>query len=134
MPNTEEVARNDSDIEEIAAWDPNNVTITDNKPRIKLSVDFNQKVKAANKIKKKYRKKTIGKLNSGNNVSRKWLKNAGYLDTKDQDSINYMFVSPKGVRQNEIPHDAGHFVHTEIESTDFKKSNLASKMLSDKKQ
>ena len=134
MPNTEEVAGNDSDIEEIAAWDPNNVTITDNKPRIKLSVDFNQKVKAANKIKKKYRKKTIGKLNSGNNVSRKWLKNAGYLDTKDQDSINYMFVLPKDVRQNEIPHDAGHFIRTEIESTDFKKSNLASKMLSDKKQ
>ena len=128
------MAGNDSDIEEIAAWDPNNVTITDNKPRIKLSVDFNQKVKAANKIKKKHRKKTIGKLNSGNNVSRKWLKNAGYLDTKDQDSINYMFVSPKGVRQNEIPHNAGHFIRTEIESMDFKKSNLPSKMLSDKKQ
>ena len=62
------MAGNDSHIEEIAAWDPNNVTITDNKPRIKLSVDFNQKVKAANKIKKKYRKKMIGKLNSGSNA------------------------------------------------------------------
>ena len=48
--------------------------------------------------------------------------------------MNYIFVPPKGVRQNEISCDAGHFIHTEIESTDFKKSNLASKMPSDKKQ
>ena len=58
--NTEEVTvenydGDDSNIEEIDAtdaWDPNNISISNNKPRIKLSVDFNRKVKAASKIKK----------------------------------------------------------------------------------
>ena len=41
-------------------------------------------------------------------------------------------VLPKDVRENDIPYDAEHFICTEIESTDFKKSNLASKMTSSK--
>ena len=64
------------------------------KPKIKLSTDFNQKVQAANKIKKKYLRKKIGQRSQNkNNFSvQKWLKNAGYLDTRDQDSINYTLV------------------------------------------
>ena len=32
-----------------------------------------------------------------------------------------MFVPPKKETTNEIPDDAGHFIRTEIDSTDFKK-------------
>ena len=57
-----------------------------------------------------------------------WLKTAGYLDIKDQDKIKYMFIPPKKETANEIPGYAGHFIRTEIHSTDFKKENLASKI------
>ena len=33
---------------------------------------------------------------------------------------------------NKIPDDAGHFIRTEIDSTDFKKENLTSKIRKDK--
>ena len=56
-----------------------------------------------------------------------WLKAAGYLDTKDQDRINHIFIPPKKIDQNKIDKDAGHFIRTEIDSTDFRKENLASK-------
>ena len=64
------------------------------KPKIKLSTDFNQKVQAANKTKKKYLRKKIGQRsqNKNNSSAQKWLKNASYLDTRDQDSINYTLV------------------------------------------
>ena len=65
-------------------------------------------------------------------MSAEWLKTAGYLDTKDQDKINYIFVPPKKVEINDIPGDAGHFIRTEIDSTDFKKENLASKVRKNK--
>ena len=39
-----------------------------------------------------------------------------------------MFVPPKKEETNKIPDDAGHFIRTEIDSTDFKKENLASKV------
>ena len=45
------------DINLTSAWDSQNTTIDSRKARIKLSTNFNQKVRAANKIKKKYRKK-----------------------------------------------------------------------------
>ena len=94
---------------------------------IKLSTDFDKKVKAANKIKNKYIKKKIGqKHNAQNKIAKDWLKTAGYLDTKDQDKINYIFVPPKKY-QNKISGDAGHFIRTKIDSTDFKNENLASK-------
>ena len=38
-----------------------------------------------------------------------------------------MFVPPKK-EKNEIPGDARHFIRTEIDSTDFKKENLATKV------
>ena len=38
-----------------------------------------------------------------------------------------MFVPPKKVEINKIPGDAGHFIR-EIDSTDFKKENLATKI------
>ena len=39
-----------------------------------------------------------------------------------------MFVPPRKEETNKIPDDAGHFIRTEIDSTDFKKENLASKV------
>ena len=84
-------------------------------------------MKAANKIKNKYRKKLIGKRNTSNKISLDWLKKAGFLDTKDQDKINYIFVPPKKEDSNQRPGDAGHFIRTEIDNTDFKNENLASK-------
>ena len=86
-------------IDTTSAWDQNKATITKLGPIIKLLTDFNRKVKAATKIKNKYLKKTIGQRNKKNNVSSDWLKTAGYLDTKDQDKIKYMFVQQKMRRQ-----------------------------------
>ena len=107
-------------------------TINKPGPVFKLSTDYNRKVKVANKIKNKYRKKIIGQKNKSNKISAEWLKTAGYLDTKDQDKINYIFVPPKKETTNKIPDDAGHFTRTEIDSTDFKKENLTSKIRKDK--
>ena len=54
-----------------------------------------------------------------------WLKTAGYLDTKDQDKINYIFIPPKKETTNKIPDDIGHFIRTKIDSTDFKKKKIS---------
>ena len=94
----------------------------------KLSTDYNRKLKAANKIKNKCLKKKVGKRHKSNKISEDLLKTDDYLDTKDQDKINYMFLPPKKEDKNNIPGAAGHFVRTEIYSTDFKKENLASKV------
>ena len=56
------------------------------------------------------------------------VKTAGYLDAKYQNKIDYIFVPPKKIDQNKISGDAGHFIWTEVDSTDFKKENLASKI------
>ena len=60
---------------------------------------MNNAIRAANKIKNKYKKlkRTIGKRNGdcSNKSSTDWLKAAGYLDTKDQDAICYIYVLPK---------------------------------------
>ena len=47
------------------AWDPKQTTISTDygKQKIKLSTDFSQKVRAANKIKKMYLRTKIGKRN-----------------------------------------------------------------------
>ena len=119
-------------IDTTSAWDQNKVTITKLGPIIKLLTDFDRKVKAATKIKNKYLKKTIGQRNKKNNVSSDWLKTAGYLDTKDQDKIKYMFVPAKNETTNNIPGDAVHFSRTEIDSTDFKKEDLTSKIKKNK--
>ena len=102
-------------------------------PIIKLSTDFDKKVTKAKKIKNKYLKKKIGQKNSQNKISKDWLKKAVYLNTKDQDKIKYIFVPPKKIDQNKISGDAGHFIRTEIDSTDFKNENLVSKMKKSKK-
>ena len=50
----------ESDIEEIdttSAWDQKKTTITRSGLVLKLSTDYNRKIKVANKIKNKYRKK-----------------------------------------------------------------------------
>ena len=44
-----------------SAWDDNKIEIAKPGPIIKLSTDFDKKVKAANKIKNKYLKKRLGK-------------------------------------------------------------------------
>ena len=54
----------ESDADEIdttSAWDQNKTTITKPGPIIKLSTDFNRKVKAATKIKNKYKKNPLDK-------------------------------------------------------------------------
>lgn len=106
----------------------NNKTI----PITKLSTDYGRKLKAVNKIKNKYLRKTIGQRNKNNKIPAEWLKTAGYLDTKDQGKINYIFVLPKKVETNDIPGNAGNLIRTEIDSTDFKKENLASKVRKNK--
>lgn len=54
-------------------WDPKNTAVSaDKKPRIKLSSDFNQKLRAANKIKNKYKEKTTG--NRGKKNVKKMVK------------------------------------------------------------
>ena len=110
------------------AWDQNKTEIARAGPAYKLSTDIDRKLKAANKIKKKYLRKKIGQRNLQNKISVEWLKTAGFLDTKDQDKINYIFVPPKKKDTNNILGDAGHFIRTQIDNTDFKKENLASKM------
>ena len=111
------------DIDLTAAWDPKQTTISADygKPKTKLLTDFSKKVRAANEIKKKYLRKKIGNRSQhkNNSSAQKWLKNAGYFDTKDQHSIIYPLVQPSKNAQNSV--------QDEIDSTDFKKSNLVSK-------
>ena len=84
-------------------WDPKNTAVsTDKRSTIFLSTDYNRKVKVANKIKNKYRKKILEKKKFDKNLTDKrkktsqdWLKAAGYLDTDDQKSINYIYVPSK---------------------------------------
>ena len=120
-------------IDTTSAWDPKKSTAAKPGAIFKLSTDYNKKMKAANKIKNKYLRKKIGQREKSNKISAEWLKTAGYLDAKDQDKINYIFVPPKKEDKNNIPGDAGHFIRNEIDSTDFKKENLASKTRKSKK-
>ena len=126
-----EIDAEESNVEEIdttLAWDQNKTSIGRPGLIIKLSTDYNTKIKAANKIKNKYFKKNIGQRNKKNNVLTKWLKTAGYLDTKDQDKLNYILVRPK----NKTPKSDGVLLTTEIDSTDFKKENLTTKIKKNK--
>ena len=43
-----------------------------------------------------------------------------------------MFIPPKKETRNNIPSDAGHFLRTEIDLTEFKKENLAFKSIKKK--
>ena len=125
----------DIEIENIdtsSAWDDKKSTAAKPGAIFKLSTDYNKKVKAANKIKNKYLKKRIENREKSNKISSEQLKTAGYLDTKDQDKINYIFILPKIEATNNIPAYAAHFIRTEIDSTDFKKENLASKVKKNK--
>ena len=136
----------DDEVEEIETtpayvqWDPENTAVSaEKRPRVKLSTDYNRKLKATNKIKNKERKKVLGNKKTGidliekrKETSQDLLKNAGYLDTENQESINYIYVPPKETFQNKIPADAGHFIWSEIDSTDLKKSNLATKIIAKK--
>ena len=57
-----------------------------------LQIMKKKKVRAAKKIKNKYLRKKVGQRKHVNKISAEWLKTAGYLDTADQDKINYIFV------------------------------------------
>ena len=116
------------EIDTTSAWDPKKSSVARPGEIFRLSTDYNRKLKAANKIKNKYLKKKIGQQEKSNKISKDWLKSAGYLDTKDQNKINYIFVPPKKENKNNIPGDAAHFVRTEIDSADFKKENLVLKI------
>ena len=83
--------------------------------------------------KKKHLRKKIGSREKSNKISAEWLKTAGYLDTKDQDKINYIFIPPEKIETNNIPTDSAHFIRTEMDSIDFKKENLVTKK-KDKRQ
>ena len=121
-------------------WHPKITAVsTDKRPRILLSTDYGRKVKVANKIKNKYKKKILRKNRFDKNLTDKrkkasqdWLKAAGYFDTEDQNSIHYIYVPPKKTNQNNIPADASHFIRSEVDSADLKKSNLASKITAKK--
>ena len=43
-----------------------------------------------------------------------------------------MFVPPKNETANNIPSNAGHFLRTKIDSTDFKNKNLTTKIRKNK--
>ena len=73
--------------------------------------------------KKKFNKNLTDKRKK---TSQDWLKTAGYLDTGDQKSINYIYVPSKKTNENNIPADAGHFIRSEIDSTDLKKIEFSS--------
>ena len=115
------------------AWDDKKTQIQTPGPIYKLSTDYEKKVRAANKIKNKYLRKKVGQRKHINKISAEWLKTAGYLDTSDQDKINYIFAPPKKKTENTIPGNAGHFIRTEIENTDFKNENLVTKKTRNKK-
>ena len=99
-------------IDTTSAWDEKKSTAAKPGQIFKLSTDFNKKIREANKIKNKYLKKKIGQREKSNKISTEWLKTAGYLDTKDQDKINYIFIAPKTETSNNIPADAAHFIRT----------------------
>ena len=118
----------ENEIDTTSAWDNNKTTVSKPGPIYKLSTDYNEKIRAVKKIKDKYVKKRIGRREKSNKISGGWLKTAGYLDTKDQDKINYIFIPPKKEKTSNIIPDSAHFIRSEIDLTDFKKENLASKV------
>ena len=82
-------------------------------------------------MKNKYRKKIIGKKkdfkdkdSKSKNSLNQWLKSASYLDTKEQNALKYLYVSPRKKEENEIFSDGG----SEIDNVDLKKSNIATKI------
>ena len=99
----------DNEVEEIETnpayiqWDSKNTAVSaDKRPTVKLSTDYNRKLKVANKIKNKYRKKVLGNrktdidlIEKRKKTSQDWLETAGYLDTENQESINYIYVPLK---------------------------------------
>ena len=85
---------------DIIVPDTNSVSL-DNGPKQSkkyITTRINSAIRAANKIKEKYKKqnkKQIGLLNKHNKASTEWLEKAGYLDTKDQDAIQCIINVPK---------------------------------------
>ena len=76
--------------------------------------------------KKKFEKESVN--DKRKKTSSDWLKTAEYLETKDQDAINHIFVTPRKTEENKILSDAGHYIRSKIDATDLKKMNLPSKI------
>ena len=85
------------EIDTTSAWDHNKTDIAKPGRIVKLSTEYDRKLKAGKKKKKQGSQMKIGQINTQNKASRNWLKTAGYLDTKDQDKINHIFAPPKKV-------------------------------------
>ena len=87
--------------DEIIIPDTNSVSVDTGSKQSKKYIMTHMKgaVRTAKKVKEKYKKqqckKQIGQLNKQSKASANWLKAAGYLDTKDQDTIRYIFNVPK---------------------------------------
>ena len=56
------------------------------------------------------------------------VKNWGVLKHKQARCNKLLFLPPKKTEENKIPADAGHFIRSEIEVTNLKKSDLATKI------
>ena len=56
------------------------------------------------------------------------VKNCGVLGHNGSRCNELHFLPPKKAEENKIPSNAGHFIRSEIDATDLKKSNLASKI------
>ena len=87
-----------------SAWDNKKTTVAKPVPIFKLSTDYNKKIRTANKIKNKYLKNKIGNGKKSNKISANWLKTAGYLNTKDQDKVNYICLFHQKKKQEIIFH------------------------------
>ena len=107
-----------------------------------ITTRLNSAVAAANKIKNtckdKYQRKIIGKTKPKFDIEKNkyrpnrkiatpnikkipkdWLKAAGYLDTKDQDSIRYVYKCPPKP-EHKAATDTGHYIRSEIDNVDLK--------------
>ena len=87
----------ENEIDTTSAWDNNKTTVSKPGPIYNLLTDYNKKIRAAKKIKINILKKEL--VVEKKQISAEWLKTAGYLDTEDQDKINYIFIPPKKKKQ-----------------------------------
>ena len=87
----------ENEIDTTSAWDNNKTTVLKPGPIYNLLTDYNKKIRAAKKIKINILKKEL--VVEKKQISAEWLKTAGYLDTEDQDKINYIFIPPKKKKQ-----------------------------------
>ena len=93
------------DQEEMIMSNTNNVLSGPKQSKKYIITRMNSAASAANKVKEKYKKqqqqKVIGHLNKQNKASADWLKAAGYLETENQNAVEYVYVPPKNNVSND---------------------------------